>query len=121
MNNRIHTKNEKREAIRRYLKHREDSDIASETEPGADITGDQLQATYRTFQERPKTRMEAANDVGIDRANVCWFVRDFRKRDQVAVVKKGICPITKYPGVEFLTTDPEMVKKINGNQTELFT
>lgn len=67
--------------------------------------------------DNPLTRLQVAELTGIRRANVCWYIRDFRKRSQVAVVKKGIDPITRHPA-EFLTTNPDLFPE--DNQPNLF-
>ena len=58
-----------------------------------------------------------ALELGILRGNVCYFVRDFRKSNQIGVFKVGYDPITGHKA-EFLTTDPALFPKTN--QTELF-
>ncbi len=71
---------------------------------------DQLKQTQLAFFTEPSTMMEVARKVGIDRANVCWYVRDLRKVGAIWLVRKGVCPITRYPGVGFWTTDPKLVE-----------
>lgn len=67
----------------------------------------QLQQVYAAFKERPMTMLECARKTGIERAGVCWYVRDLRKSDRIAVVKHGPCPITHFKA-GFLTTDPKL-------------
>ena len=68
----------------------------------------QLQKVYSTLFVRPMTRLEVAQLTGIERANVCRYVAELRKQNSVEVVRFGICPITKYNKVQFLTTNPEL-------------
>ena len=66
----------------------------------------QLQRVYSTLFARPMTMYEVALITGIERANVCRYVAELRKCNNIAVVRLGICPITKYSRVQFLTTNP---------------
>lgn len=45
---------------------------------------------------------------GIDRANICRFVANYRKENRIYLVKFGICPITKAFRVGFYTTNYEL-------------
>lgn len=75
----------------------------------------QLQAVRRCFSTRPKTMLEVSEQTGIRRANVCRYVGELRKRDQIDVVQYGLCPVSKYRA-GFYTTDPELIRKeaLNG-------
>jgi len=70
----------------------------------------QLQKTQIEFFTSPKTMMQVAKSIGIDRANICWFVRDLRKSSAIWLVRKGTCPITRYPAVGFYTTNSKFVE-----------
>ena len=70
----------------------------------------QLQKTQMEFFSSPKTMMQVAKSIGIDRANICWFVRDLRKAGAIWLVRKGPCPITRYPTVGFYTTNSKIVE-----------
>ncbi|MDR2083715.1 MAG: hypothetical protein LBP67_01805 [Bacteroidales bacterium] len=37
-----------------------------------------------------------AQETGIYRANICRYVREFKKNDRLFLVRKGICPISKH-------------------------
>ena len=67
----------------------------------------QLQQTQVAFFSEPKTMKQVSEQVGIDRANVCWYVRDFRMAGAIWLIRKGICPITRADGVGFWTTNPK--------------
>jgi|AntRauTorcE11897_2_1112592.scaffolds.fasta_scaffold00064_38 hypothetical protein len=76
----------------------------------------QLRRVFLAFKEKPKTRLQVANECNILRGNVCYFVRDLKRRKQIAVIKTGKDPITKHKA-EFLSTDkdlfpPEMQTKM---------
>lgn len=71
---------------------------------------DQLKQTQLAFYAEPVTMMEVARNVGIDRANVCWYVRDLRKAGVIWLIRKGICPVTRWPGVGFWTTNPKFTE-----------
>lgn len=79
----------------------------------------QIQRVFKALSKaEPMTRLQVAEQTNIRRANVCWYIRDFKKHSQVAVVKKGIDPITKHKA-EFLTTNPDLFPE--DNQTNLFS
>ena len=50
-------------------------------------------------------------ETGIDRANICWYVRWLRKRNQITVIKKDKCPITRHKA-QYLSTDPALLKRL---------
>lgn len=70
----------------------------------------QLQTVRLCFSARPKTMLEVSEETGIERAEVCWYVRDLRKSGRIAVVRYGLCPITHFKA-GFLTTDPALFPK----------
>jgi hypothetical protein len=72
---------------------------------------------YESLKEAPKTRLQVALELDILRGNVCYFIRDFRNVERVAVYKKGKDPITGHKS-EFLTTDTALFPE--DNQTRLF-
>lgn len=53
----------------------------------------------------PKTMLQVSIETGILRANICRYVGEMRKRNQIQIVHRGLCPITKHRA-GFLTTDP---------------
>ena len=71
---------------------------------------DQKQRVFTEFNQEPFTMKMVAERLGIDRANICWYCRGFRKEDKIKAVKKGYCPITKHLAT-FLTTNPELFPK----------
>lgn len=72
---------------------------------------------FESLKEAPKTRLQVALELNILRGNVCYFIRDFRKVERVAVFKKGKDPITGHKA-EFLTTDTALFPE--DNQRGLF-
>lgn len=65
----------------------------------------QKRRVYKAFQSSPKTMLQVSEETGIMRANICRFVGEWKKQDAIKIAYKGICPITKMGGVQFLTTD----------------
>ena len=57
------------------------------------------------FYRRPFTRMQVSEITGVRIQNICRFVRTLRENNEIQVISKGICPITKQGGVEFLSTN----------------
>ena len=78
----------------------------------------QKNKVFNSLNESPKTMLMVAKETGIERASVCWFVRDFRKNNLVQVHKIGYCPITKHKAA-FLTTDKALFKN-DSEQLSLF-
>lgn len=78
---------------------------------------DQLKRVFEGFYKEPQSMKMLSVKLKIDRANICWFCGEFRKNNQLGIVKKGICLITKH-SVNYYTTNPELFPK--SNQTKLF-
>ena len=70
----------------------------------------QKQRVADTFYEQPKTMLMVAEETEIRRANLCWYVSKLRQHDNIFLVKKGICEVSKYPGVGYYTTPPDLMK-----------
>ena len=71
----------------------------------------QTQQVSKAFFEKPKTTLQVAIETGIYRANITRYVGKWKKADKIAVVKIGVCPITKEKGVQYLTTNPAFFPK----------
>lgn len=78
----------------------------------------QKNKVFLSLKKSPKTMLMVARETGIERASVCWFVRDFRKSNIVQVYKVGFCPITKHRAA-FLTTDKALFNA-HSEQLSLF-
>ncbi len=70
----------------------------------------QKQTTAAAFYSRPKTMLMVAVETGIMRASICRYVSQLRRNDSIYLVRKGICEISKYPGVGYYTTNPDLMK-----------
>ena len=77
----------------------------------------QLDIVYKTFYKKPQTMKMVEVDTGIDRANICRYVRTLRNSDKIAIVKTELCLITKHRA-GYLTTNPELFPK--SSQYKLF-
>lgn len=71
---------------------------------------DQLKKVFDAFFKEPQTMKMLSVKLNIDRANICWFCRKFRKNNQIGIVKKGICLITKRR-VNYYSTNPQLFPK----------
>ena len=78
---------------------------------------DQLKKVYIGFFKEPQSMKMLSIKLKIDRANICWFCRHFRKNNQLGIAKKGVCKITKRV-VNYYTTNPELIP--TNNQSKLF-
>lgn len=56
----------------------------------------QKRRVFKAFAERPKTMLEVARETGIERANICRYIAEFREADTVEVAFKNLCPITNH-------------------------
>jgi hypothetical protein len=65
---------------------------------------------YKYFLQKPATMFQCEICTGIPRPYVCWYVRSLRKNKAIQIVNYGRCPISKYNGVQFLTTDKKLFK-----------
>ena len=78
---------------------------------GAEIRRKRFDAQFRLVSialfEQPLTRMQLSVITGVRIQNVCRHIAHLRKLNQVKVVKRGICPVTRESGVEFLSTNPK--------------
>jgi len=79
----------------------------------------QFQQTQVAFFSLPATMMQVAKAVGIDRANVCWYVRELRNAGAIWLIRKGTCPITRWDGVGFYSTNPKYAEGLP-QQLKLF-
>ena len=77
----------------------------------------QFKETFEGFFKQPQSMKELSVLTGIDRSNICWFCRDMRLSNRIAVAKKTYCSITKRL-VNKYTTNPEMFPI--DNQLKLF-
>ena len=65
---------------------------------------------YEYFKLKPATMFECEIDTGIPRPYVCWYVRSLRKNNDIQTARLGRCPVSKWNGVQFLTTDRDLFK-----------
>jgi hypothetical protein len=80
----------------------------------------QMKRVFASLSEQPKTMLMVEVETGIMRSNICWYVREWRKSNNVAIVKLGDCPISKHGGVQYLTTNPKLFPN-QSNQLNLFS
>ena len=67
----------------------------------------QYNTTYNSFFEQPQSMKELSVTTGIDRANLCRYVRTMRLLKAIAVYKRSYCSITKRL-VNKYTTNPDL-------------
>ncbi|HLO55654.1 MAG TPA: hypothetical protein VK169_15280 [Saprospiraceae bacterium] len=68
----------------------------------------QFQIVFNGFLKSPYTMKELSIITGIDRANICRYVRILRLAGKIAVYKKGYCSITKHKA-NLYTTNPKFM------------
>lgn len=78
---------------------------------------DQLKAVYDSFFESPKTMKEVDKGIGIMRENICRYVKTMLDKNQIAVLRKRYCNVTKHLANEY-TTNPDLFPKVQ--QLNLF-
>lgn len=72
----------------------------------------QMKRVFAALYRQPKTMLMVSIETGVMRSNITWFVREWRKQNSIKIVRKGICPISKRGGVQYLTTNPELFPAI---------
>lgn len=72
----------------------------------------QEQRLFKAFFKAPKTMLMVSVETGILRANICRYVSNFRKQNNIAEVKKDLCKISKHRA-GYLTTNPDQFPKSN--------
>jgi hypothetical protein len=67
----------------------------------------QMRRVFAALYRQPKTMLMVSIETGILRANICRYVAEWEKENRICIVRKGICPISKYRA-GFYTTNPEL-------------
>lgn len=70
----------------------------------------QEQAVFNSFFLSPSTMKEVDRDSGVMRESVCWFVKKFRERNQIWVLRERRCRVTGWNANE-LTTNPKLAPR----------
>ena len=63
------------------------------------------QKVFEYFALKPATMFQCEISTGIPRPYICRYVGKLRKSNDIQILKLDRCPISKYDGVQFLTTD----------------
>jgi hypothetical protein len=67
----------------------------------------QFKIVCDAFFKQPQTMKELSVKTNIDRAAICWYCRKLRHSNQIAIVKKVYCSITKHLANQY-TTNPKL-------------
>ncbi len=67
----------------------------------------ELRIVFDAFFKQPMTMKELSVKYNVDRASICWYCREFRLNNQIAIVKKVYCSITKHLANRY-TTNPAL-------------
>ena len=70
----------------------------------------QYKTVYEYFKRNPATMFQCEVATGIPRPYVCWYIRNMRKREIIQIYRLGRCPVSKWKGVQFLTSDEALFK-----------
>ncbi|MBU3715224.1 MAG: hypothetical protein FGM46_09820 [Ferruginibacter sp.] len=62
---------------------------------------------FEGFYRHPQTMKELSITTGIDRANLCRYVRQMEIAGTIAILKRSYCSITKHIANKY-TTNPEL-------------
>jgi hypothetical protein len=65
---------------------------------------------FEYFKLKTATMFQCEIELGIPRPYICWYVRSLRKNKDIQIARFGTCPISRYKGVQFLTTDKSLFK-----------
>lgn len=72
----------------------------------------QMTKVFNAFSTQPKTMKMVSIQTGIDRANICRYVAEWKEQNSIQEVRKGLCRITKHRA-GYLTTDPTLFNNVN--------
>ncbi len=75
----------------------------------------QKQKTAAAFYIQPKTMLQVSIETGIRRANICRYVSQLRRNDNIYLIRKGICPVSKFPA-GFYTTNKAFIPEPERSQ-----
>lgn len=56
----------------------------------------QMIRVFEAFNRKPSTMLMISIETGILRANICRYVAKWQKREDIHLVRKSICPISKH-------------------------
>lgn len=56
----------------------------------------QMQKVFKAFSEQPKTMLMVSVETKVLRVNICRYVSQWQRENSIAIVRKGICPISKH-------------------------
>jgi hypothetical protein len=70
-----------------------------------------IKVIRQLLERKTLTMKQITFETGILREHVCRRIADLRNLNQVVEVRKGICPITKYPNVIFWSCKPENLNR----------
>ena len=71
------------------------------------------QRVFKAFLDKPKTMLQVAREINIERSYVCRYVAHLRDRGDIQVHHAGRCPISHWDGVQFLTTNKNLFRMKN--------
>jgi len=74
---------------------------------------------YHSFKMCPKTMLQVSIETGILRANICRYAAQMQRKGQIQVIRKGLCPYTKFKA-GFYSTDEGLFRKLDVSQLNLF-
>ncbi len=72
---------------------------------------------FKELNTSPKTMLMVAKKTGIERAYICWIIKQMRENKKVEVFCHDLCKVSKHKA-GYYTTNPDLFKK--NFQTVLF-
>jgi len=80
----------------------------------------QMQEVFKALLKQPKTMLMVSAETGILRANICRYVATMRKQNNIRMLQKNACSISKHRA-GYYTTNPELfpiveLSKPKGNE-----
>lgn len=72
----------------------------------------QFKRAFEGFYKQPQTMKELSFATGIDRANLCRYIRSMRIAGTIAVVNRTYCSITKHIANKYSTNRELFPKQI---------
>lgn len=67
--------------------------------------GGQMKRVFACLNQEPKTMLMVSYETGILRSNICRYIARLEELNLITIVRKGLCPISKYRA-GFYSTNP---------------
>jgi hypothetical protein len=67
----------------------------------------QMKQVFEAFKRKPSTMLMVSFETGILRANICRYVAEWQKTDNIQLLEQGLCKVSKHCA-GYYTTDTNL-------------